>query len=56
MDEQDVPKIELCHESENDFYLRDDNVQVTFTKNKKGKVNGLTIFIDAKEINAKKIK
>ena len=49
-------KGELFAESENDFFLRDDNMQVTFNKNKKGQVNGLTFFIDAKEINAKKKK
>lgn len=55
-DEQNELNEELYPESENDFYLKDDNVQFAFSKNIKGRVSGLTIFIDAKEINFKKIK
>ncbi|MBS0011350.1 MAG: prolyl oligopeptidase family serine peptidase [Bacteroidales bacterium] len=55
-DEQTGFKAELYPESETDFFLRDDNIQFTFHRNKKGQVMGMTLFIDAKEINAKKIK
>ena len=54
-DEQNGFKAELYPESEIDFFLQEDNIQFTFNKNKKGKVMGITLFIDAKEINAKKI-
>ena len=55
-DDQTGLTAELVPESERDFFLREDNIQFTFNRNKKGQVMGLTLFIDAKEINAKKIK
>jgi predicted esterase len=55
-DEQNGFKAELYPESEKDFFMREDNIQFTFHKNKKGQVTGMSIFVDAKEINAKKIK
>lgn len=56
VDEQNGFKAEMYPESENDFYLRDDNIQFTFIRNENGQVNGLTFFIDAKEISAKRIR
>jgi len=56
IDKQNEFKAELYPETENDFYLRDDNIQFTFNINKKGQVNGLTLFIDAKEFKYKKLK
>ncbi len=47
---------ELFPESQSDFFLKEDNIQFSFNKNSKGQIDGLTLFIDAKEINAKKIK
>jgi predicted esterase len=47
---------ELYAESEHDFFLRDENFQFTFDNNKKGQINGLTFYIDNKEIYAKKKK
>ena len=44
IDEQNGFKAELYPESETDFFLRDDNIQFTFNKNKKGQVKGLTFF------------
>lgn len=49
-------KAKLYPESENDFYIKEDNIQFSFHKNEKGKVTSLTFFIDAKESNAKKKK
>ena len=49
-------KVELFPESEKDFFIKEDNIQVTFNKDKKDKVKGLTLFIDAKVIYAKKKK
>ena len=46
---------ELFAESENDFSLRNDNAQISFIKAKYGKVSGLVFYIDAQEIEAKKI-
>ncbi len=47
---------ELFAESEKDFFLRDDNAQISFRRSKNDKVSGLTLYIDAKQINAKKRK
>lgn len=49
-------KAELFPESEKDFFLKEENAQITFNIDKNEKVNGLTIFIDAKEIISKRIK
>jgi poly(3-hydroxybutyrate) depolymerase len=56
MDTQNGTKAELYPESENDFFMEEDNIQFAFNRNKKGKVDELTFFIDAQEIKAKKIK
>ena len=45
---------ELIPESDHDFFLREDNLQITFNENSKGQVSGLTLFIDAKKIQYKK--
>jgi len=55
-DKESEHKSELFAESENDFFLRDDNVQISFHMGKNENVTGLTFFIDAKEIHAKKKK
>jgi hypothetical protein len=44
---------ELYPESSFDFFIKEDNLQIMFVKNK-NTVSGLTVFIDAKEINFKK--
>ena len=54
MQKEDKNKTELFPENENDFYIKDFNAQLSFNKNIQGKVNGLTFYIDAKEIFAKK--
>lgn len=55
IDEQNAFKSELYAESENDFYLKDDNIQFTFNRNNRRQVKGLSLFIDAKKIDIKKI-
>ncbi len=46
-------KTELLPESEDNFFMKDDNAQISFNKNKNGRIDKLTLFIDAKEIDAK---
>jgi predicted esterase len=55
-DSDDGINTELFPESESDFFLKEDNIQFSFNKNVKGQISGLTLFIDAKEINFKKKK
>ncbi|MEE4116694.1 MAG: prolyl oligopeptidase family serine peptidase [Marinilabiliaceae bacterium] len=56
IESDDGTKTELFPESQTDFFLEEDNIQFSFNKNAKGKIYGLTLFIDAKAIKAKKIK
>jgi predicted esterase len=47
---------ELYPESPFDFFIKEDNLQIMFVKGINDTVSGLTVFIDAKEINFKKKK
>lgn len=47
---------ELYSESPFDFFIKEDNLQIMFVKGLNDTVSGLTVFIDAKEINFKKKK
>jgi len=53
---EDGPNTILYPESEIDFLIFEDNMQIMFMKNDRSKVTGLKVFIDAKEINFKKKK
>ncbi len=50
----DTEKTELFPESENDFYIKDFNAQISFNLDVHRKVIGLRYYIDAQEIFAKK--
>jgi hypothetical protein len=49
-------KSELYPESLSDFFIKEDNLQIMFIKDKNEKVTGLSLFIDAKKIRFKKKK
>lgn len=49
-------RAELFPESETDFFMREENAQISFNKGKNDQIIGLTFFIDANEIIAKRIK
>jgi hypothetical protein len=49
-------KSELYAESLLDFFLKEDNLQIEFIKDKIKRVTGLTLYLDAKEIRFKKKK
>lgn len=53
---EDGSNTRLFPESEIDFLIFEDNMQIMFIKNKRSKVTGLKVFIDAKEIGFKKKK
>jgi acetyl esterase/lipase len=55
-DNEGSVKTELYPESPSDFFIREDNLQIMFIKDKNGKVFGLTVYIDAKELSFKKKK